>query len=67
MNKEEYQSLPVKNYQFGSHPQAGGIYRSMFLTTGPVYLIVPNTFAFLKEAIVLPPRILNEAVKGTLQ
>ncbi|MCK9275892.1 MAG: hypothetical protein M0P57_12470 [Syntrophales bacterium] len=25
MNKEEYQSLPVKNYQFGSHPQADRI------------------------------------------
>lgn len=25
MNKEEYQSLPVKNYQFGSDPQAGKI------------------------------------------
>jgi len=25
MNKEEYQSLPVHNYQYGSHPQAGQI------------------------------------------
>ncbi|MDD4242067.1 MAG: aldehyde ferredoxin oxidoreductase C-terminal domain-containing protein [Smithellaceae bacterium] len=25
MNKEEYQSLPVHNYQHGSHPQAGQI------------------------------------------
>ncbi|MRR15819.1 MAG: hypothetical protein EG826_05120 [Deltaproteobacteria bacterium] len=25
MNKEEYQSLPVHNYQLGSHPQAGDI------------------------------------------
>jgi len=25
MNKEEYQSLPVNNYQYGSHPQAGQI------------------------------------------
>ena len=25
MNKEEYQSLPVKNYQFGTDPQAGKI------------------------------------------
>jgi aldehyde:ferredoxin oxidoreductase len=25
MNKDEYQSLPVNNYQFGSHPQAGQI------------------------------------------
>lgn len=25
MNKDEYQSLPVKNYQFGSDPQAGQI------------------------------------------
>jgi len=25
MNKQEYQSLPVKNYQFGSDPQAGKI------------------------------------------
>ncbi len=25
MNKEEYQSLPVNNYQYGSHPQAGEI------------------------------------------
>ncbi len=25
MNKEEYQSLPVKNYQYGSDPQAGKI------------------------------------------
>ncbi len=25
MNKDEYQSLPVKNYQFGSDPQAGNI------------------------------------------
>jgi aldehyde:ferredoxin oxidoreductase len=25
MNKDEYQSLPVHNYQFGSHPQAGQI------------------------------------------
>jgi len=25
MNKDEYQSLPVNNYQYGSHPQAGQI------------------------------------------
>lgn len=25
MNKDEYQSLPVHNYQFGSHPKAGQI------------------------------------------
>ncbi len=25
MNKSEYQSLPVNNYQYGSHPQAGQI------------------------------------------
>jgi aldehyde:ferredoxin oxidoreductase len=25
MNKEDYQSLPVNNYQYGSHPQAGQI------------------------------------------
>jgi len=25
MNKEDYQSLPVNNYQFGSHPEAGKI------------------------------------------
>lgn len=25
MNKDEYQSLPVHNYQYGSHPQAGQI------------------------------------------
>jgi aldehyde:ferredoxin oxidoreductase len=25
MNKDEYKSLPVNNYQFGSHPQAGQI------------------------------------------